>query len=220
MTLSEELFEKLCRNSHAYCEPIPTAEGKRTADYRISLSGVEAIAEVKQIEPGDHERQLLASAADPDALGVISDIHLRIRKKFQKARKQLKNLSGGCLPTLFVLYDNTRGLSGMENEDFLQAMHGDELVEIYSTRVGSRPEVVGTFHTFNKKNSKVRKNLNTSISCFCRLLKSENDEPLLLLFHNEFATNPLPTEAARKIAFRQYTRPSSATNEYRNWVPL
>jgi hypothetical protein len=216
MTISEELFEKLCKNSQVGFEPIQTVTKSRTADYRIWLGNVEAIAEVKQIEKGDYERRLLALAEDENAPAIPSDIHIRIRKKFQKARKQLKNLSHGRLPTLFVLYDNTGGFSGMDNEAFLQAMHGNEIVEIYLAKNDNRPKVVGSFHTFEKKSSKVRPNLSTSISCFCRLL-SINDKPCLFLFHNEYAAVPLPTEAGKLIANRQFVRPSSKRNEYRNW---
>ena len=220
MTISEEMFERLCRHSQVRSEPIPTAHGRRTADYRIWLSTVEAIVEVKEVQQGEHERHLLATAEDDEAPAVISDVHIRIRKKFQKARKQLKNLSGGRLPTLFVLYDNTQGLSGMDNEDFLQAMHGNEVLETYSTKVGSRPKIVGTFHTFDKNGRKVRENLNTSVSCFCRLLEGENDRPLLYVFHNEFAANPLPPMFTRLISAKQFIRPRTERNEYRAWMSI
>jgi len=220
MTVSEELFEKLCRNSQVRFEPIPAADGVRTADYKVWLNTVEAIVEVKQIKEGNHERNLLATAENDEAPAVASDVHIRIRKKFQKARKQLKNLSGGFLPTLFVLYDNTNGLSGLDNEDFLQAMHGNEVLEIYSTKSGKPPKVVGTFHTFDSGSSKVREYLNTSVSCFCRLLANKDGNPMLYVFHNEFAANPLSTDLAKLIANKQFVRPKTERNEYRNWMPI
>lgn len=213
MTPSEKLFEDLCRRSRVRFELIPTAEKQRTADYRIWLGGIETIAEVKQIERGANE-QYLFGATDS---AFSSDANTRIRKKFQKARKQLKNASGGHLPTLFVLYDNTGGFSELDNEDFLQAMYGNEVVNVYSTRSGNQPKVVRTFHTFEPRTGNVREGWNTSISCFCRLLNNETDIPLLYLFHNEFAANPLPTDVAKLIAFRQYIRPQSSQNEYRYW---
>ncbi|MGD0038498.1 MAG: hypothetical protein ABSC53_14525 [Bacteroidota bacterium] len=215
MTISEKLFEELCNNSKIHVEPISTMNKVRTADYRIWLDEIEAIAEVKQIEKGKYERDLLATAEDDNTPAIPSDIHIRIQKKFQKARKQLKNLSAGRLPTLFVLYDNTGGLSGMDNETFLQAMHGNEIVEIYSAKVGNRPKIVGAFHTFGN-NRKVRENLNTSISCFCRLL-IENNKPCLFVYHNEFAKNPLSKDATKRIAYKQFIRFKSEANEYRNW---
>ena len=220
MTVSEELFEQLCRDSQVRFERIQASDGRRMADYRIWLNAIEAIVEVKQMEEGDHERQLLATSEDDQAPAVASDVHLRIRKKIQKARKQLKNPSNGHLPTLLVLYDNTGGLSGMDNEDFLQAMHGNEVLNIYSTKGDNRPRVVGTFHTFDITSSKVRENLNTSLSCVCRLLKGANDRPLLSVFHNEFAANPLSPECARIIATRQFVRPPAERNEYRNWKQI
>jgi hypothetical protein len=220
MTVSEQLFEQLCMERNVPCELIPTAAGQRTADYRIWLDQQETIVEVKQIEPSDHERELLASALNDDAPAVVSNAHIRIRNKFDIAKHQLRNLSGGRLPSLFVLYDNTNGLSGLDDEDFLNAMHGDEVLEISSTASESPSTVLKTFHTFGKKSRKVGKHHNRSVSAVCRLLTDSARSPRLRLYHNEFASNPLTMEAARLIAYKQFVRPPSEQNEYRPWTEL
>ena len=151
MTISEQLFQRLCKDHDLRCEPVPTATGQKTADYRIWLGAVETIVEVKQIDPSDHERDLLVAAHNEDAPAIVSDVHTRIRNKFDKAKHQLKNLSRGRLPSLFVLFDNTKGLSGIDDEDFLNAMHGDEELEIDSTADQHPARILKIFHTFGKK---------------------------------------------------------------------
>jgi hypothetical protein len=218
MTISETLFEELCTGRGISFQPIPTTRGRRSADYYVWLNQTETVVEVKQIDPSDYERRLLATAEDDDAPAIASNVHIRIRNKFDKAKKQLKNLSEGRLPSLFILYDNTRGLSGLDNEDFLNAMHGDEVVEITTARTSGR--VVKTSHTFGMRGRKVGKSHNRSVSAVCRLVVGSAGKPLLLVFHNEFATNQLPIELTRLIAHRQFIRPTSPTNEYRFWTEI
>jgi hypothetical protein len=218
MTVSEQVFEQLCRKHTIPYEALPANEGRKTADYKIRLHDLEAIVEIKQIEAGAHEEELLAGADNDDAPPVASDAHIRIRKQFQHARKQLKNSSHARLPTLFVIYDNTGKLSGMDNEDFLQAMHGNEMLEIKTHR--SHPELPRISHFFDSRTAKVRPDLNTSTSCFCRLLTKKDGEPLLYMFHNEDAAISLPRDLARLISDRQFIRAPSKGNEYRTWVEI
>ena len=217
MTISETLFEELCKGCGVRFDSIPTATGRRSADYRVWLDQTEVITEVKQINSGDYERNLLASAAGDDTSAISSNVHVRIRRKLDKAWKQLNNVAGGILPSLFVLYDNTRGLSGLDSEDFLNAMHGDEKIKILFSKTNGR--IVRVFHTFGPR-GKLGETFNQSVSAFCRLMLGSNGEPFLVVFHNEFATNPLPIELTKLIARRQFIRPPSTTNEYRFWTEV
>ena len=216
MTLSEKLFEQLCNSRQIRFEPILRVSGQQTADYRIWLADAETIVEVKQIERSEHEIKLIASGEDEESPAVISDIQTRIRNKFDKAKTQLKSLSGGKLHTILVIYDNTSGLSGMDNEAFMNAMQGDEVIELTLER--KTRKVVRTVHTYGSKNRKVGQNHNRTVSALGRLLLNESGHPMLFLFHNEFSTNSLPMEAGSLIAAKQFVRPPSQDNGYRQWT--
>ena len=220
VTISEQLFEQLCNNRHIRFEPISAVVGHRTPDYRIWLDRVETIVEVKQIDPSRFEHELIALADNEDAPAIRSNVHIRIRNKFDNAKRQLKNLSRGCLPSLLVLYDNTKGLSGLDDEDFMNAMHGEEVLEIYSTKGGDQQKILKTNHTFGKRFRKVGKAHNRSVSGLCWLFTDIQGDPRLRLYHNEFASNPLKTEVARVIAHKQFIRPPSKSNQYREWIEL
>jgi hypothetical protein len=220
MTLSETLFEQLCSTHQIRFEPIPTVDGQRTADYRIWLGTLETIVEVKQIDSSEQEKKLLATGEDENIPAVISIISKRIRNKFDDAKRQLKNLSCGRLPALLVLYDNTNGLSGMDNESIMNAMHGDEVVEVERLRGSNKQGILRIFDTFGKKNRKIGRHHNRSVSAIGRLLINNAGKPMLFLFHNEYATNPLSNGLAKLIAVRQFIRPASVSNEYRHWMEV
>jgi hypothetical protein len=219
MTVSEKIFEQLCRNRQVHFEPIPTTEGRKSADYRVWLGQVEAIVEVKQIDPNDHDRDLLDLAHQDHPVAIPSKAHIRIRNKFDKAKKQLKNLSGGKLPALFILYDNTNRLSRLSNEDFLNAMYGDEILQLFINKNSPRPKIEYTFHTFGQ-GRKLAEDYNRSVSAFCRLITTDDNTPFLWIFHNEFSTAPLSPQAGRIIAEKQFARPSATNNEYRFWKEI
>ena len=53
-TLSENIFESICRETQTKYVRIPEGEAK-SADYRISLNGCSVVVEVKQLEKNKHD---------------------------------------------------------------------------------------------------------------------------------------------------------------------
>jgi hypothetical protein len=216
MTLSERMFEKLCEARRIrFKRIIPRGIGKN-ADYRIWLQSTEVVVEVKQIDFSDHEKQLLSTAEDEDSPFVISDVVSRIRNKFDKAKKQLKRSSRDSLPALFVLFDNTGGLSGMDNGDFLNAMYGDETVRITIKNSKLRSIIQKVVHIFGGQR-KVSPSYNRFVSGFCRMLLDDKGEPYIILFHNKYARIGLSPEKVNEFAFRQFELENSKEDEFRNW---
>ncbi len=183
MNISECMFEKICKARGIRFERIVPDGISKAADYLIWLNCTEVVVEVKQIDSSDHESQLFSGAEINDSPFIIDNVHSRIRNKFDKAKKQLKGSSRDSLPRLFVLFDKTGGLSGMDNEDFLIAMYGNETVR-FSFRISNLRPVIHKFaHIFGGQR-KVGPSHNKSVSGFCRMLIDDEGEPYLLLFHN------------------------------------
>ena len=216
MTISECLFEKLCGDRRIRFKRIIPHGNDKSADYRIWLQATEVIVEVKQIDSGDYEQQLHFNAEDEDSPFVQSNVVSRIRNKFDKAKNQLKRSSHGCLPTLFVLFDNTDGRSGMDNEDFLKAMHGDETVRISMTSSIPYPIIQEVAHIFGG-HRKVGPSHNRFVSGFCRMLLDDKGDPYILLFHNKYARIKLKSKTVKDLASQQFEKENSNENEYRYW---
>ena len=215
-TKSEILFENLCNKKGILYERIEEYQFGKTADYRIWINSIEIVVEVKQIEISEHEEQLIASAEVEDSPFIVSDIHTRIRNKFDKAKKQLKQSSKESFPALFVIFDNTQGLSGMDSEDILTAVCGSETVGIQLSRGKKIPIINRISHYFGGQR-KFDRHHNRSVSGICWLRVDNIGDPYLQLYHNEFANVALSQEDGKVLALKQYERPPSTSKTYRSW---
>jgi len=214
-TESEILFEELCKNREVRFSRIKTSNVSRRPDYRIWLDDTEVIIEVKQLEPGEFEEQLHSSGEDPDSPFIPSPVASRIRSKFDKAKTQIRNLAKRAHPALFVIYDTTKGLSGMDSEDFLNAMYGDEIVQVprnlRSTLVASLID-----HRFGG-NRKLGLRHNRSVSGFAWLRGGPGVNPSLFIYHSDYADIPINIAAVSRIADAQFRRIEGNENCYRGW---
>ena len=77
-------------------EPIPTGTGK-TPDYRLSVGDLQAIAEVKQLDPNEEERADMAKFEQGRSGGFSAVPGDRVRRELSKANAQLSALAKGLM---------------------------------------------------------------------------------------------------------------------------
>ena len=213
-TLSESLFESLCDLRNLKWKRITTNRGL-TSDYRIWLGSCEVIVEIKQIEFGDHEKKLLSNN-DPEAPFIPTKSVQRLRGKFdKKAKKQLKANAKGKYPSIFCVYDNTRGISGIGSDEFLEAMYGDDVMYVM-TKKDPSDRSIRIKHQFGG-NRKLDKFHNRFVSAFAQLKVAPNREPFLIVYHNDYADIPLNYEQTSKLAYQQYKRIEDDSSRFRGW---
>lgn len=208
MTISEDLFERLCNGRKVQWKRLATRdqEGLRTPDYEIRLSGRKVIVEVKQIDPNDQDRR------QPEV--DWSDARFRIRIKIKSAAGQLRPIAKGQHPSIIVLFDNT-DLRTLGSENILNAMYGEEVVDILVSR---EPNVAhrAIAHRFGG-GRRLTESEGLYISAIGRLRVGSDGEGEMDLFHNRFATFPLSPRTASCIATRQYHLSEARPNQYCLW---
>jgi hypothetical protein len=173
----------------------------------VHLGNTQVLVEVKEIVPGDHEAALEATADDPDEPTIASNVARRIRNMIDEAKHQLRGLAKDRHSAILVIFDATQGLSGLDPEDFLNAMYGDEAVKLTSS---------GWRHVFAGKR-KVGPSHNTSISALGHLIASSSSQTRLILYHSDYAKIPLDPSIAALLADSQFIRQGAASDSYRGW---
>jgi hypothetical protein len=98
-TVSEDMFEELCRSVGIACDRVPE-EVSRTPDYEVKFSGHRIVAEIKQFDPNEEEAEPIRRMEAGGIGGTTTEPGDRIRKAIRSASKQLKALSKGECPTM------------------------------------------------------------------------------------------------------------------------
>ncbi|HUE15931.1 MAG TPA: hypothetical protein VMR25_17300 [Planctomycetaceae bacterium] len=184
-TESEALFEAFCTALSIPWDRVPRSRTK-TPDYVVTLGGHRVVTEVKQIEPGDDDKRLLAAGA------AWSDPGRRVRQKIQASSKQLRARSGGTLPTLLVLYD-LGTFRGTDSDDVKTAMFGDESATV--RRLPGEALEISPIQPGGHR--KCTEQSNTSISAIALMRPFETYGARLALFHNHFAAIHIDPEWCR-----------------------
>ncbi len=132
-TLSEDMFEKFCRDNSFKFLPIVTEKNIKTPDYDVFPLGNRVVIEVKELQANDDDKTSWSEARTRGVFSAWSDPSSRIRQKIGEAYKQLKCRSEGLSPAVLVLFDNGT-FGGIDATDIKNAMYGDETVQVlYST---------------------------------------------------------------------------------------
>jgi hypothetical protein len=183
-TESEVMFEQFCDALAIPCERIECSTTK-TPDYAITLGGNTVVAEVKQLDQNEDDKegwaQLKTGAV---AEWVTTDV--RVRRKIKKAEVQLSERCQGKVPGMLVLYDNGT-LGGTDVTDIKTAMFGDETVTMLPRR--SDGAVVASAIRPGD-NGVCTKNDNTTVSAIGYLYPF-GAGCRLTVFHNRYATVPI-----------------------------
>lgn len=196
-TESEVLFEDFCRDLGIVWQRIPESKS-RSPDYWLKIGEHEPVVEVKQCDPNPTEKRARVMARQLGRAWVVDTPGRRVRKQIDKAMPQLKALANGRRPTILVVYDNDT-FCGTDANDVKAAMFGDEKTVVTL----SRHEVVSVSATHRGGGRRCTTRDNTSLSAVALLLARDNDVRMLV-FHNCYATNPLPPDALRHPAIEHY----------------
>jgi hypothetical protein len=184
---SELDFIRRCETRKLPCEPISTGE-RKTPDFRLSLPNVDALVEIKQLDPNPEER---AADADLEANGyhtkpVTFDLE-RVRRKIRDANSQLRSVATESEPGLVVL-----------STDMMWAPIYFSDANMASTMFGGLVYVTSTQETRLGGKRTLREGANTSISAVC-VMKSEE----FVAFHNPFAGISLMLDDLLPLVDRQ-----------------
>jgi hypothetical protein len=207
-TISESHFECYCRQNRIDFETIPTDPNTKTADYILKIPE-KVIVEVKQIQDNADEKAIVSKLPEKinNEMFRVSKAPSRIRAAINDSSPQIKNSTKGVLPAVLIIYDASSNLMCLDNEDFLQAMFGDEEYHVLKGR------------SHFGKNQKVTRMKNTSISAIGWLKYFYPARLELILFHNPFAKNPLKNNSSIVLTNINYEL-SQIGNLYNNWIRM
>ncbi len=201
-TKSEILFEQYCDQLDIDCTPIPRADTK-TPDYELVLGAQLVIAELKQLDLNNEDSSLFERARVSGSASAWPNSANRVRRKIQRAGRQLKARSKGRTPALVVIYDNgTSG--GVDGTDVRTAMYGDETVDVSLFPGGAD---VTPLHAGG--NRRLTEKCNTTISAVGVLYRLTT-ELSISLFHNHFAANPIGPSWFRHSRLRHFALSSDS----------
>lgn len=198
-TRSEELFEKFCNQcSFKFDRLLPSYQrGVRSPDYDIFPHEKRVVVEVKELVPGPFDEAARASEARNRY--CFCDQRGRVRDTVGKACGQLKTRSQGTVPAVLVLFD-CGIIGGIDCIDIKNAMYGDETLEVLSDPNAGEEFNVG----YMRGGSKCTETSNRSLSAVAVL--AFRDQLLsLAVFHNIYATCPLPIDWMRNSNCHQYS---------------
>ena len=216
-TVSEQLFESLCAKRNVGCVPIPR-EGdrkKRTADYSLSLGSMTIIAEVKQLDPNEHDKLIRKRLDVSGESGSVVSPSNRVRTLIVNGYKQVKNSSQGTLPTMIVLYNNSGWSNWIDNFTVSKAMFGS-FGFVLGLRQDNTISVAG--HGYLGERA-VSKNSLRSLSVVAALSHNGADGFTLKCYHNPYATIPVDPTQLAGFADKQYIHPDPHARGFIPWEP-
>lgn len=211
---SERLFEDYCRENSIHFRRIEEGDQK-CPDYYTLVKNELIVFEVKQFDLNDSDKTVWEEVNKGNAKGYAVQTKYRIRKKIKRAKKQLKRFSSK--PTVLLLFDNTGGLLGLDSDDILQAMFGDEVFKyLIPESLEIEPLLVG--HSFGRGRS-LSKERSRYISGIAKLFKSDYENNYQInFFHNYYASNPIDIEVGSKLFNRQFQLVENENDNFAHWV--
>lgn len=183
--ISEQLFEEFCLKNQIQLNRIKesTVPGEKRPDYEIIPPSGKILVEVKQFEANDDERKYrkqIEKRRWTDAYSV--EFGTTAGSKIDNANKQLKSFSRGMFPTMIVLYNNM-------------------LINTYATH---HYEITATMYGYNSVKGVMTPKRYTSTSAIATLHKGKDQQLLMYVFHNFYATVPLNIESFQGKSIKHY----------------
>lgn len=192
MTLSEELFEELCRRAAIRFERIPTEAGK-TPDYDIFLGDLRVVTEVKEVDP---------PARGPGGVWTFK-IGQAIRHDLKKAGTQIRARAQHRAPGMVVLFEEQWHQVGAA--PIRHAMYGAHTVDLAVPADRSQtPRFIG--HRLGGQRQTTEQH-NTSISAVAHLDREGTDGITLTVYHNRYARLPIAPERFAHYGIHQFELP-------------
>jgi hypothetical protein len=225
-TRSESLFSEFCSAAgidlHRISESALPGEARPDFSLRVG-DGREVVVEVKQFDPNSEERAALAEIAKGRTTvhgGIPGD---RVRKAISGAGRQLKAAARSGAPTMLVVFDAV-GL-GRHTDPYaiLTGTRGLDVVDVSIPADPQESPVFGEPRPGPKK--KMTPTSHTGISGIGVLKehfpwpdegRGSDPELLLLLYHNRFASAPIPIDWMCRPGVRQFVQAEDESG----WIPV
>jgi hypothetical protein len=217
-TRSEILFEKLCAETGIVFTPIPPEPGAglRTPDYELHLQVPPILAEVKQIDPNPEDKALLRQLQET---GVY---------EFEGVPgKRQKNLGGGISAQGASDAKPARTADPLQQVDVLRGF--TDPLQMMSAMYGLHEVVFTTSHSPAAQLLSASRRLggsrrltpkhNTTVSAVAVLFEGP-EGPYLVVYHNRFASNPIPPGVLWRPRILQRSIRDVARGKFPEWVEL
>lgn len=192
-TLSEALFKQHCAERGVACRRIEE-NGNKVADFELTLNVGLVVAEIKQLDPS--EKDLARKAVRPGQLvGLGLAPTGRLRNLISDAYRQIKPYSQRGQPAVIVCYNNAGCLNYIDNFTVTRAMFGGMAAYL---ALGKDGIIHHIGHGFTDQR-KVTRNTCRGLSAVCVLSTPSQGKTKLVVYHNPYATNPVPAAALRNL---------------------
>jgi hypothetical protein len=192
MTASEILFERFCQERCLEFRPIDITEA-RTPDYEVRLASGPVAVEIKQLEPGASDQELLNRLRRGRTVSHWVNMG-RPREALLDGTKQLRAYARGVMPGVVVLFDTAGGLLGYLGADSIgHSMYGPRRVHVTASE-DKDAEVVGASLGGGRVATERH---STMLSAVGVLRLFQNGALSLTVFHNRHAALPLDPNELR-----------------------
>ena len=195
MTVSEDLFEKFCRQRRILAIRVPTAHaiGEKRPDYRVrSLRrrARQVHVEVKEIAPTFEEATEIAKVLSGQVGSFSTEPGAKMRAIIRSAAPQLKAVAELKDPAIVVVNEPSGMLKQhIDPYGILTAMRGLDVVPIFVPKDPRISPWCGKRQAGGKR--KMTRTSNTTISAIALLFHHGLNATRLDVFHNRFARCPL-----------------------------
>jgi hypothetical protein len=212
-TRSESLFEDLCAAQGLGCTKIEEVANK-TPDYSVRIGDLEFVAEVKEVNPNNEQKKLLAEFEKKGAIVVNSTPGKKVRSKIKSSAAQISKLAKGKMPGMLVLYNNLPFVLGdpFEPYNVRVGMFGFDTIVLTKPRDFSAPRVLD--RKFGPKR-KVTKEHNTSISALAVINKKVPNQ--LDVYHNPHAAIPFKRGLFQELGNKEYELEEKRPMRFQEW---
>ena len=215
-TISEEFFEKFCRDQGINCERIEE-DGETSPDYLLRIQDHIIIAEVKEIEKNKEERESYKLLKERGRGKVLTnEPGDRVRSKIRKASPQIKARTEGKYSGILVLFDGGNSFRHLDPYNIRVAMLGLEQIHInIPNNLNQSPYSTGISHGPKRK---MTENANTSISAIAAMYCDREGTTSINIFHNPYAAIPLNLEFLNFPRITQFLLNTESCSSASGWV--
>ncbi len=210
---SETLFENLCAVQGLRCSKIEEGSNK-TPDYLVQIGSLEFIAEVKQVNPSNEQKKLLAESERKRFISVKATPGETVRSKIKSGAAQISKLAKGKMPGMLVLYNNLPFALGdpFGPYNVRVGMFGFDTIVLTKLQDFSPPMVLD--RKFGPRR-KVTKEHNTSISALAVINKKEPNQ--LDIYHNPHAAIQFERGVFKKFGNKEYELEEKQPMRFQEW---
>ena len=213
LTISENLFEQFCKDNSIPYSRIER-EQRRTPDYDVYFGENHIIAEVKQTDQNEKDKELREHVRSRGTASGWEESGRRVRIKIGSAKKQLKYKE--C-PAILVLYDNVP-IGSVDADDIKTAMYGHETgrLSFFENSEGLSVEIENVGFGSGRKFTQIH---NTTFSAIA-LLYRFGDSLRLSNFHNIHAKHPIDPSWLRRDMVRHFTLGLQLPRAFQEWQEI